>query len=139
MDLEPSIRQFNVATFGPDASKWPNHISSPEARPAAFLGVREGEYVLAKTHHDAFASSSLGYVLENLGVKNIVFIGGHTDACLGKTSIAAKERGYRTLCVEDATFAGLMSLWRSGLLNSRYDYIVTTEEFLSLVQSVGNQ
>lgn len=136
MDLEPSIRQFNVATFGPDPSKWPNHISSPGARPADFLGVREGEYVIAKTDHDAFASSNIDYILRNLGVRNLVFIGGHTDACLGKTSIAAKERGYRTLCVKDATFSGLMSLWRSGLLNSRYDYIVTTEEFLKLVESV---
>jgi nicotinamidase-related amidase len=139
MDLEPSIRQFNVGTFGTDTTVWPNHISSPEAKPAEFLGVREGEYVLAKTHHDAFVSSNLGYVLENLGVKHIVFIGGHTDACLGKTSIAAKERGYRTLCVEDATFSGLRSLWRSGLLNSRYDYIVTTEEFCRLVESARGQ
>ena len=110
-------------------------MSDPNARPADFLGVRDGEYVLAKTHHDAFVSSNLDYVLKNLGVKNLVLIGGHTDACLGKTSVAAKERGYRTLCVEDATFAGLMSLWRPGLLNSRYDQIVTTEAFLELVAS----
>ncbi len=137
MDLEPEIRKFNVSTFGPDPAKWPNHVSHPNARPAEFLGVREGEYVLAKTDHDAFVSSNIDFVLRNLGVKNIVFIGGHTDACLGKTSIAAKERGYRTLCVEDATFAGLMPLWRSGLLNSRYDYIVTTEEFLKLAGSAN--
>jgi nicotinamidase-related amidase len=139
MDLEPSIRQFNVSTFGPDPSKWPNHVSDPNARPAEFLGVREGEYVIAKTDHDAFASSNMDFVLRNLGVSRIVFIGGHTDACLGKTSIAAKERGYRTLCVEDATFAGLMSLWRPGLLNSRYDYVVTTEEFLKLVESAAGR
>lgn len=139
MDLEPSIRQFNVSTFGPDPSKWPNHVSSPHARPAEFLGVREGEYVIAKTDHDAFGSSNIDFVLRNLGVKNLVFIGGHTDACLGKTSIAAKERGYRTLCVEDATFAGLMSLWRPGLLNSQYDYIITTEEFLKLAASAAGK
>lgn len=135
MDLEPSIRQFNVATFGPDTSKWPNHVSSSGARPAEFLGVREGEYVIAKTHHDAFVSSNIDYVLRNLGVKNIVFIGGHTDACLGKTSITAKERGYRTLCVKDAAFSGLMSLYESGLRNSRYDYIIDTKAFLELMAS----
>jgi len=133
MDLEPDIREFMTATFGPDSNSWPNHISSPDARPADFLGVREGEYVISKTAHDAFASSNIGYILQNLGIENIVFIGGHTDACLGKTSISAKEHGYKTLCVEDATFAGLMSLWRQGLEQSKYDYIVTTKEFLNLV------
>lgn len=136
MDLAPGIREFNIKTHGPDYTKWANHISDPGARPAEFLAVREGEYIIAKTDHDAFTSSSIDFVLKNLGIKNIVFIGGHTDACLGKTSISAKERGYQTLCVEDATFAGMMSLWRQGLNDSRYDYIIKTSEFIKLVESI---
>jgi nicotinamidase-related amidase len=137
MDLAPEIRAFVKATFGPDPAKWPNHLSDPGARPADFLEPREGEYVISKTDHDAFVSSNIDHVLKNLGVKNLIFVGGHTDACLGKTAVAAKERGYTTLCVSDATFAGVQSLWEPGLLNSRFDYIITTEEFLRLVEAKG--
>ncbi len=139
MDLAPDIRKFNIDVHGPDYRRWPNRIGDPSARPAEFLGVRAGEYVIAKTDHDAFTSSNINNVLQNLGVKNVILIGGHTDACLGKTSISAKKFGYQTLCVEDATFAGMMSLWRKGLSESQYNYIINTQQFIEMIGDYAKQ
>ncbi|MDD2766042.1 MAG: isochorismatase family protein [Opitutaceae bacterium] len=132
MDLDPEIRREFLGQFGPAYDKWGHCLGDPTARPAAFLGVRDGEYVIPKSGQDAFTSSNLKNVLTNLGVKNIVFIGGHTGACLGKTARSAKRLGFRTLCVEDATFDARQSTRRRWIDETGYDYVVTTEEFLAL-------
>ncbi len=134
MDLDPVVRRVFLAEHGPDYGKWGHRIGDPTARPAAILGVREGEYVLPKTGQDAFASSNLGFLLTNLGVKNIVFIGGHTGACLGKTAASAKRLGYRILCVQDATFDARQSARMRCIEDTGYDYVVTTAEFEQFIR-----
>ena len=135
MDLDPVIRSSFLAQHGPNYDVWGHHDSDPSSRPAAILGVRNGEYVIARTGQNAFSPSNIGFVLRNLGAKNIVFVGGHTGACLGKTAAAAKHLGYRILCVEDATFDARQSGRLKCLNETGYDYVVTTAEFLKLVDS----
>jgi nicotinamidase-related amidase len=132
MDLDPDVRKMLLNEHGTDYAKWGHHNSDAASCPAKVLGVRQGEYVLAKTAQDAFKSCSLDFVLLNLGVKRIVFIGGHTEACLGKTAKSAKERGYETLCVEDATFNARESTRKKGIEETDYNHVVTAAEFLSL-------
>lgn len=138
MDLDPVIRKAFIAEHGLHPEKWGHRIGDPTARPAAILGVREGEYVLPKTAQDAFASSNLGFLLANLGVKNIVFIGGHTGACLGKTAVSAKRLGYRILCVEDATFDARQSARVRCIEETGYDYVVSTAKFERFVREAGS-
>lgn len=130
MDLGPEVRQEFLGQFGTNYEKWGNHLGDPLARPAAFLGVRDGDYVIPKADQDAFASSNLKNVLTNLGVKNIVFIGGHTGACLGRTAKSAKRLGFHTLCVEDATFDARQSSRVKWIEETGYDCVCTTEELL---------
>lgn len=91
--------------------------------------MREGEYVLPKTAQDAFTSSNIQFILTNLGARNLVFVGGHTGACLGKTTASAKRLGYRTLVVEDATFDARQSARLRCIEETGYDYVMKTEEF----------
>ena len=133
MDLDPETRNHFLKHFGTDFDKWPHHISRPDSKPYEGFDVRPDEYVIAKTAQDAFPSSNIDYVLKNLGIKNIVFIGGHTGGCLGRTSKSAKKRGYRMLCVKDATFDARESTRMPNLEACNYDYVVTTAEFLKLV------
>ncbi len=137
MDLAPAIRQSFLEQFGEDAARWPHHIEAPDSRPADELGVREGEYVIAKSDQDAFTSSNIGFVLQNLGVRNLVFVGGHTGACLGKTAASAKRLGYRILCVEDATNDAAEPRRLPNLRATGYDFVVTTDEFVALAQAAG--
>ena len=132
MDLDPEVRQVFLQEHGTDHTAWPHHILRSDSRPSPELGVRPGEYVLPKTAQDAFRSSNLEFVLKNLGVHNVVFVGGHTGACLGKTAASAKRLGFRILCVEDATFDARESGRLSNLRATGYDYVVTTDEFVRL-------
>lgn len=135
MDLDPIIRKVMLGHHGEDYGKWPGHAGQPGSRPSRQLNVRDGEYVLAKTAQNAFISSNLGFVLANLEVRNLIFLGGNTEACLGKTAATAKRRGYRTLCVEDATNNARESTRMKGIEDAQFDYVVRTEDFLALKQA----
>lgn len=134
MDLDPEIRQSFLKEYGDNHVQWPGHVDAPGSQVAKSLRVREGEYVLAKSAQDAFRSCNIDFLLKNLGVKRIVFVGGHTGACLGKTAKSAKRLGYVTLCVDDATNNACESTRLRDIGETGYDYVMTTEEFLALAR-----
>jgi len=134
MDLDPDIYQSFRKDFGDDARKWPGHISRPDSRPAKALNIQPGEYVIAKAAQDAFASCNIAFVLRNLGVKNLVMIGGHTEACLCKTAKSAKRLGWRTLCIHDATSNARESTRRKGIDEAGFDYVISTAEYLACIE-----
>jgi nicotinamidase-related amidase len=139
MDLDPDIRKSMLKEHGTDYAKWSGHIDQPGSQPAKILDIRDGEYVLPKTAQDAFGSSSIDFVLRNLGITNIVFVGGHTGACLGKTAKSAKRLGYTTLCIQDATSNARESTRKQEIVDTGYDYVLTTAEFSELAQSSASQ
>jgi nicotinamidase-related amidase len=132
MDLDPDIRKAMLEEHGADYTQWSGYIGQPGSRVARVLG--KGNYVLAKTAQDAFRSSSIDFVLRNLGIKNIVFVGGHTGACLGKTAKSAKRLGYTTLCVKDATNNARESSREKDIQETGYDYVLTTAAFLEFAR-----
>jgi len=134
MDLDPATYNAFMDNYGADTSTWPHHISEPDSKPADELGVRPGEYVIAKTAQDAFASSNIAHVLENLQVENIVFVGGDTGACLGNSARSAIAAGYRVLCVEDATFDASQARRQEMLPEIGCDHMMSTEDFERLVE-----
>jgi len=136
MDLEPGARKNLAKNNGPDPEKWPTYIGQPYSRPHPLLGVRDGEYVIAKADYNAFSSSNIGFVLQNLGVKNIIFAGGHTQGCLWATAKAAIDLKYTTLCLADATNNGRESLRLKGIADTKYAYVMKTEDFLRLAGKI---
>jgi len=138
MDLDPDVRKELQNQHGTNYSVWGHCVQDANSRPADSLGVRPGEYVLPKSAQDAFRSSNIGFVLTNLNVRNIVFIGGHTEACLGKTALTAQQRGFHTLCVADATFNARESTRQKGIDKAKYDHVLTTAEFVNLAKDAGD-
>lgn len=135
MDLDPVIRSMMIRNHGTDSSKWQGYIEQPESRPPLRFAVRQDEYVLPKTAQDAFVSSNLGFVLANLGIVHLILMGGHTEACLGKTAASAKRRGFRTLCVMDATTNARESTRLRGIEEAQFDYCTTSAELIQLLES----
>jgi nicotinamidase-related amidase len=134
MDLHPPTYNAFMDNYGPDTSRWPHHLSQPDSRPAEELGVRPGEYVIAKTAQDAFISSNIAFVLENLEAKKIVFVGGDTGACLGNSARSAIEAGYEVLCVKDATFDASQRRRLEMFELIGCHHVLSTEEFEQLVE-----
>jgi nicotinamidase-related amidase len=133
VDIDPEVR--GQLYYGPGSER---NAYTPEShvRPAGALNVQPGEYVIAKTAQDSFIGTPLHFMLRNLGVKNLVLIGGHTGACLGKTSKSARSLGYRTLCVADATNNAFESNRIAKILECGYDYILETAALESLIVGI---
>lgn len=138
MDLDPDVRKELLGQHGTNFLAWGHCVQDASARPAEILGVRPGDYVLPKSAQDAFRSSNISFLLTNLHVQNIVFIGGHTEACLGRTAQSAKQRGFKMLCVEDATFNARESTRRKGIEASKYDHVLTTKQFVELAKTLAS-
>jgi len=81
-------------------------------------------------------SSNLHFVLANLEAHNLILIGGHTEACLGKTAASAKRLGFATLIVEDATNNARESTRKKGIVETQCDYIVTADQLVEWLKTV---
>lgn len=133
MDLEPSIREMFQREHGTDYTRWGGHVDDPGSRVASALGVRPDDYVVSKTGQDAFDSSTLPFLLRNLGVRRLVMMGGHTGACLGRTAASALQHDYEVCIVEDATNDARESARLPNLERFGYDHRVSTDQFVSAV------
>lgn len=99
-------------------------------RPHDAFAVRAGDVVVAKTQMDAFASSNIGDVLERIGRRTLLLVGGHTRGCLGETARSAIREGYRCVVVRDATFDCSILRWPKGIAEVPYACVLDTAELI---------
>ena len=78
---------------------------SPLARVIAEVAPQGDEIVLPKTSSGVFNSTSLDYVLRNLGIENVVVAGFVTDQCVDMAVRDGADRGYYMVCATDACAA----------------------------------
>ncbi|MEO1003022.1 MAG: isochorismatase family cysteine hydrolase [Cyanobacteria bacterium J06638_7] len=75
---------------------------SREARVIAELAPLGDELVLPKSSSSPFHSTTLDYLLRNMGIEVLVVAGLLTDQCIDHTVKDAADRGYAVICVHDA-------------------------------------
>ena len=103
-----------VGAFKKDLSDSPPHLraffricnnyeGSFENGIVAELAPRPGEPIVPKNTMGAFASSRLGEVFREMGVKTGVYVGVSTNNCVDTTAREAADRGFGSILVSDAT------------------------------------
>ena len=135
-DLEPDVYKTMKQQYGPDPVLWMGHPDHPNAHPHPDLDIRDTDYIIPKTGYNAFRSTTINFLLKNLKIKNLIFVGGFTEQALGQTALAAKRREYKTLCITDATFNVLQSTRQRGLDSAEFEYQVTFAQFMELAKGV---
>jgi nicotinamidase-related amidase len=88
---------------------------SPEARVIDELAPGPDELVLPKSSSSPFSSTSLDYLLRNLGIEVLVVAGLLTDQCIDHTVKDAADRGYRVICPTDACQASVAERHEAAL------------------------
>lgn len=78
---------------------------SPFARVIDDVAPGPDDIVLPKTSSGVFNSTTLDYVLRNLGVENVVVVGFVTDQCVDMAIRDGADRGYYMVCAEDGCAA----------------------------------
>lgn len=133
-DLDPETYQAMRKNYGDDPANWPGHIDDPNTLPSELFEIHTADYIVPKTSENAFASSNFNYLLTNLGIRNLIFAGGHTETCLGKTATSAKSLGYHAICLEDAVFNTRQSMRKKAIEEAHFDSVITLAEFRALAQ-----
>jgi nicotinamidase-related amidase len=93
------IRHSSVMPGSPLAQGHPGHAFKDEAPPL------EGEPILTKNVNSAFIGTGLQVLLDQRGIRTVVFAGFVTEHCVSTTARMAANLGCRTVVVSDATAA----------------------------------
>lgn len=105
---------------------------SEEARMIPELSPDPDEIVLPKTSSSAFNSTTLDYVLRNIGIDAVMVGGFQTDQCIDHTIRDGADRGYEMICVTDACTTKTPERQRNALAAFRgYCRQATTAELIA--------
>ena len=106
---------------------------APDSRAAQVIGELEpwpDELLLPKSSSSPFNSTSLDYLLRNIGIRSLVVLGLLTDQCIDHTVKDAADRGYRVACLTDACQAETIERHQAALTCFRgYAAQITVETF----------
>ena len=107
-----------------------NHQGTRENDIVDALKPMVGEPVLLKNTMGAFASTPLGALFDELGVKTAVYVGVSTNNCVDTTAREASDRGYASIIVEDATGTCSEAMQQSALASFQRlsGRVVSTDE-----------
>jgi nicotinamidase-related amidase len=93
------------------------------------------ELVFDKTGGSVFNSTTLHYVLGNLGVENLIFVGMMTSGCVESAVRDAKDLGYGVVMVADATgtWTAAMQDASERVVDEVFGKVKDTEEVLAML------
>lgn len=96
------------------------------------------ELVLPKSSSSPFSSTTLDYLLRNIGIRTLVVIGLLTDQCIDHTVKDAADRGYRVVCLTDACQAGTAERHTQALeCFEGYAALLTVADFAAALRRAG--
>lgn len=102
------------------------------------LAPQADELLLAKSSSSPFSSTTLDYVLRNIGIRTLVVIGLLTDQCIDHTVKDAADRGYRVVCLTDACQAETPERHAQALVCFQgYAELLSVEAFAVALQDAG--
>jgi nicotinamidase-related amidase len=107
---------------------------SREAQVLTEAAPARDEIVLAKTSSSVFNSTTLDYLLRNIGIEDVFVVGFLTDQCIDHAVKDGADRGYYMTCVHDACAAETEARHQAGLdCFKGYCRMLSTESVLKLV------
>ncbi|MBA2665454.1 MAG: cysteine hydrolase [Trueperaceae bacterium] len=93
------------------------------------------ELVFDKTGGSVFNSTTIHYVLGNLGIRNLVFVGMMTGGCVESSLRDAKDLGYGVIMVSDATGTWTAAMQESSeqVVDEVFGKVIDTDEVLAML------
>ncbi len=156
--LEPTLKTARLATVARDHNVpviftndahiegidqelklWGEHCmaGTPDAQISPQLDVQPSDYIIEKRRYSAFFQTGFRLLLEELGVKTLIFCGMDTNICVRHTVADAYFNNYNIIVVSDATATFLVGDQQEGFDYMKTCYaaqIVTTDEAVALLE-----
>lgn len=120
-----------------------NNFSPPGSIDAEILEELkplENEMVFDKTTGSVFNSTTIDYVLRNMGIENLVMVGMMTGGCVESSVRDAKDLGYNVLVVDDGcgTWTHEMHEFALLVMDEVFGKVTTTDRVLAALPAVSN-
>lgn len=107
---------------------------SCEAQVISALSPQDDELILPKSSSSVFNSTTLDYLLRNMGIEDVFVVGCLTDQCIDHAVRDGADRGFYMTCVHDACAAETEARHEAALACFQgYCRMLNTEEVLRLV------
>jgi len=111
---------------------------SADAQVLAEVAPGRDEIVLAKTSSSVFNSTTLDYLLRNIGTEDVFVTGFLTDQCIDHAVKDGADLGYYMTCVHDACAAETEARHDAALACFKgYCRMLSTGEVLGLITASG--
>lgn len=96
------------------------------------------ELVFDKTGGSVFNSTTIHYVLRNMGIENLVFVGMMTGGCVESSVRDAKDLGYGVVMVSDGTGTWTAAMQESSeqVVDEVFGKVKDTAEVLAMLEAV---
>jgi nicotinamidase-related amidase len=108
---------------------------SREAQVLAEIAPEHDDIVLAKTSSSVFNSTTLDYLLRNIGIEDVFATGFLTDQCIDHAVKDGADLGYYMSCVHDACAADTEARHEAALdCFKGYCRMISTAQLLDLVR-----
>jgi nicotinamidase-related amidase len=108
-----------------------------EAQVLADIAPGPDELVLPKTSSSVFNSTTLEYLLRNIGIEDIFVAGFLTDQCIDHAVKDGADRGFYMTCVHDACAAETQERHDAALACFKgYCRMLATDDVLRLASGV---
>ena len=102
------------------------------------VAPHEDDIVFPKTSSGVFNSTSIDYVLRNLGIESLIICGFLTDQCVDMAIRDAADRGYYVICVADACAAYTDERHKNAMnAFSGYCRIMNTDDIIEILKSAS--
>ena len=112
------------------------HVRSPEYKVVDALAPQSSELVFQKVTRSGFVGTGADLILRNLGIENMVLVGGSISNCVEATGRSAADLGFNVVLVEDSC-SGYMPLLHDATLiqfESFLGRVLSTQEVIEELQ-----
>lgn len=108
-----------------------------EAQVLAEVAPEADELVLPKTSSSVFNSTTLVYLLRNIGIEDVFVTGFLTDQCIDHAVKDGADRGFYMTCIHDACAAETQERHEAALACFKgYCRMLSTDDVLRLVSEI---
>lgn len=119
----------------------PPRFDRKEAQILEELAPIGDEIVLSKSTNSAFSSTTIDFILRNLGIENLFVCGVVTNGCVELTARDADDRGYHVIVIGDGCAANSQEQHDAALkvMNDNRMRVRSADEIVSMIASAVPQ
>jgi len=135
--MHAGIGDSNVAGSRILVREQPGWDIIPELKP------HENEPIIDKPGKGSFYATDLSIILDNRGIKNLIFTGVTTDVCVSTTMRDANDRGFECLLLEDCTAAADPALHHACVESTKksggiFGCVGTSDQLIEIVSKINH-